>query len=335
MERRTTLKPIRFLIAFFLLLNVCAAEMPNYYKNVDRVVWLVQNIDKVEPAWVALGLSDVKKYPNIEFRGQYHGKETTINAWEVTGHLGNLTIEMIQPAEGELNAFNDFLSRHGDGIFAIVHAVPSQQAMTSEIQRMQGLGVGILQQLTCIRNGTPVTFTYFDTEPQGKFVLGLIYGASAGSSVKTDNQGIKVSHIAPVIRESVPVSAFWQRLGFPAFRMEHATPRKDSRYMGKPLWLTFDVGYQDYTQFSYEWIIPPAEPPNIYADFLKAHHEGIQHIGLPVEDLGKAISHYEKLGYHVIQSGAWGHVGEHGSGQYAYMDTNKTGGVSVELLHAY
>jgi hypothetical protein len=52
--------------------------------------------------------------------------------------------------------------------------------------------------------------------------------------------------------------------------MEHATPRQDSTYRGKPLWFAFEVGYQNYDQFSYEWIIAPATPPNIYADFLKS-----------------------------------------------------------------
>src|SRR6266436_2841948 len=63
----------------------------------------------------------------------------------------------------------------------------------------------------------------------------------------------------------------------------------------------------------------PPSPANIYADFLNKHHcEGIQHIGIPVEDLAKSVAAYEKLGYHVHQSGAWGDVGKPGSGQYAY-----------------
>ena len=264
--------------------------------------------------------------------GQDHGKPVKMWAWEITGHLGNLTVDMIQPAEGQLNAWNDFLGKHGDGIFSIVHEVASQAEMTREINRMRALGVGVLQQLSFDRDGKRVTFTYFDTEPQGKFVLGLVYWP--GGAPPAGPPG-KVSHLAPVIRESEPVSAYWQKLGFPAFRMEHATPRQDSTYRGKPLWFAFDVGYQNYDQFSYEWIIPPATPPNIYADFLKAHKEGIQHLGMPVDDLSKAVADYEKLGYHVWQSGAWGDVGKKDSGQYDYMDTDSIGGVSVELIHAY
>ena len=79
----------------------------------------------------------------------------------------------------------------------------------------------------------------------------------------------------------------------------------------------------------------PSTPPNIYADFLKKHTEGIQHLGMPVDDLSQAVAAYEKLGYHVWQSGAWGDVGKKDSGQYDYMDTDSIGGVSVELIHAY
>jgi catechol 2,3-dioxygenase-like lactoylglutathione lyase family enzyme len=308
------------------------AEMPDYYKTVNSVTWLVQDIDVVKPGWVSLGLRDVQEYPNVVLTGQDHGKPVKIWAWEITGHLGNLTVNMIQPAEGQLNAWNDFLGKHGDGIFSIVHEVPSQAAMTKEIKRMQSLGVGVLQELTFERDGKRVMYTYFDTAAKGKFVLGLVYWPGGAPAAGAPG---KVDHLAPVIREAASVSAYWQKLGFPAFRMENATPRQDSTYRSKPLWFAFDVGYQNYDQFSYEWIVPPATPQTIYTDFLKAHGEGIQHLGIPVDDLQKAVAAYEKLGYHVWQTGAWGEVGKKDSGQYDYMDTNSIGGVAVELIHAY
>jgi methylmalonyl-CoA/ethylmalonyl-CoA epimerase len=308
------------------------AETPSCYKTVNRITWLVQNVDLAKAGWVALGLSDVHEYPDVVLTGQDHGKPIKMWAWEITGHLGNLTVDMIQPAEGQVNVWNDFLGKHGDGIFSIVHEVASQVEMEQEIKRMHALGVGVLQQLSFDRDGKRVTFTYFDTEPEGKFVLGLVYWP--GGAPPAGPPG-KVSHLAPVIRESEAVSAYWQRLGFPAFRMVHAAPRPDSTYRDNPLSLAFEVGYQHYDQFNYEWIIPPMTPQNIYADFLKKHGEGIQHIGIPVDDLSKAVADYEKLGYHVWQSGAWGDVGKKDSGQYDYMDTDSIGGVAVELVHAY
>jgi len=324
----------RFAVLLTLLAAAaaCPAQMPDFYKSANRVVWLVQEIDRVRPAWEALGLTDIHEYPNVSMSGNYHGTANNIIAWEITGHLGNLSVEMVQPAEGQLNAFNDFLGHHGDGIFSIVHEVHSRAQMDTEIRRMQSLGVNVLQQFTVTRDGVPVTYTFFDTEPQGKFVLGLVY---APGGMPAPLPGKMVTHLAPVVNDAASVSAFWSKLGFPAFSMEHATPRPDSRYRGQPLSLSFEVGYQHYDQFSYEWIVPPTTPPNIYADFLRNHHEGIQHIGIPVDDLQKSAAAYEKLGYHIHQSGAWGNVGQKNSGQYDYMDTDTHGGVAVELLHAY
>ena len=308
-----------------------AAQMPQFYKTVNRVTWVVKDLRHTVEGWTKLGLSDVDDHGEIKFHGTFHGKAQTVTAKEVTGHLGNLTVDMLQPVGGH-NAFTDFLARHGDGIFAIVYQAPSREAMTAEVQRMSGLGVNVLQQIKTGDSKAPVTFDFFDTEPQGKYILGLMYWPGGAPAAGPPG---KVSHLAPVIRDPKAVSAFWQRLGFPALDIEHATPREDSRYRGKPLLLSFDVGWQRFSQFTLEWIIPPNDPPNIYAHFLKVHGEGIQHVGMPVDDLAKTTEEYEKLGYSVWQAGAWGDVGKKDSGQYHYMDTDSIGGISVELIHEY
>jgi len=284
------------------------------------------------PTWIALGMTDVHTYEHIQAVGTDHGKPASIDTRQATGRLGNLTVQFLQPVKGQKSSYSDFLQRHKDGIFSVVHEVPTQEAMDKEIQRMASLGVGVLQQITVEMDHTPVTYTYFDTEPQGKYVLGLVYwpgGAPKPLEQKT------VSHIAPVVRDAAAARAYWQKLGFPGFELEHATPRDDSRYRGQPLALAFEVGFQGMGSISYEWIQPPATPANIYENFLKLHGEGIQHIGMPVADLAKATAAYEKLGFPVWQAGAWGDVGKPNSGQYHYMDTDKIGGVSAELIHAY
>jgi catechol 2,3-dioxygenase-like lactoylglutathione lyase family enzyme len=309
------LKLSRVLVLLFSLGWICRAQLPDYYHTVSRVTWVVENIDKVRAAWVALGLSGIEEYTNIQLVGQYRGKPVTIYAWQITAHVGNLTVDMIQPAEAQANAYTSFLSKHGDGILAIVHEVPSPQALEKEILRMKGKGVEVLQRVTTQRGKSSVTYTYFDTEPEGKFALGLVSGLEEQREAA---RPAVVSHFSPVVWDATAVSAYWERLGFPAFAMQHSTPQADS--------IGIEVGYQRHTQFRYEWISPPPSPPNIYADYLNKHHrEGIQHIGLAVEDLTKAIVAYEKLGYHVLQSG---------SGRSAYLDTNSAGGIVVELVRA-
>ena len=321
---------LRGLILMSVLAVNSFAQMPPFYKTVDRVTWVVKSLDESRQGWTKLGLSDIQDYGHVSLQGEYRGKAVTVEVKEISGHLDNLTIDMIQPLSSD-NAFSDFLLRHGQGIFAIVHPVASAAEVQAEIARLRGVGVGVLQQVTSSVPAAQRTTTFFDTELQGKYVLGLAYWTGGAPPSGSSSN---VSHIAPVIREWQSVSAFWQKLGFPKFDIEHATPRPDSRYRGRPLWLAFEVGYQRYTQFSYEWIIPPAEPRTIYVDFLKLHGEGIQHLGLAVADLPKAIAEYQRLGYPIWQSGAWGDTGKSNSGQYAYMDTDKIGGVSVELIHA-
>jgi len=323
----------RQLIFGFLLAPAWPAQLPDCYRTVSRVTWVVENIDRVRLAWEAMGLSDIREYPNIQLVGEFRGMPVTIYAWQISGRLGNLVVEMVQPAEGQANAYTDFLRKHGDGILSIAHEVASPQVLEQEILRMKAKGVGVLQRVTVLRDKTPITYTYFDTEPEGKFALGLVQGVST----TTESLGAAtVSHFGWVVWDAAAVSAYWERLGFPAFPKQHATPRADGRYKGSPLSLAFEVGFQRHAQFRYEWVSPPPSPQHIYADFLNKHQaEGIQHIGILVEDLPKSIAALEKLGYHVHQAGAWGDVGKLASGQYAYMDTDSAGGITLELVRSH
>src|SRR5215813_3156522 len=130
------MKLLRCVVVMLCLVQTCKAQLHSFYKTVNRVTWVVENLDKVRPAWEALGLSDIREYPNIQLTGEFRGKPVTIYAWQITGRLGNLTVEMIQPAEGQSNAYTRFLDKHGEGILSIVHDVPTRQALDEEIRRM-------------------------------------------------------------------------------------------------------------------------------------------------------------------------------------------------------
>jgi catechol 2,3-dioxygenase-like lactoylglutathione lyase family enzyme len=340
-EKEILLKLLPFklpcLVAAVLFLSGTAqAQIPAFYKTVNRVTWVVTNIDIARPAWEAMGLTDIREYPNVALAVTYKGKPSTVHAWQVTGHLGNLTVDMIQPAEGQPNAYTHFLGQHGDGIFSIVHEVPSEAAMKAEIARMKGAGVGVLQQVKMPKQGA--TFTYFDTEAEGKFSLGLVYRPGGMKAVDSGAAGRPaiVQHFGFVVRDLPSVSAYWKKLGFAGLTIEQIPAQADTLYKGKPLLLPHYEAGQQISQFTYYWVAAPNAPANIYADFLSAHHhEGMQHIALAVPDLEKAIAAYDRLGHHVEQRSSWGAVGQPGSGQHAYMDTEKVGGLSAELYHAY
>ena len=212
---------ICWLLAAISFVWRCSAQPANYYKTVDRVTWVVENIDKVRAAWEPLGLSNIEEYPNIQFVGEFRGRPVTIYAWQITGQLGNLTIDMIQPAEGQANAYTSFLAKHGDGIFSIVHEVPDQPALAKEILRMKEKRVGILQQTSVGRGQISATSTYFDTEAEGKFALGLVLRPPGKPPITPG----PVSHFGFVVRDAVAVSTYWASLGFPEFPMQRALPR--------------------------------------------------------------------------------------------------------------
>jgi methylmalonyl-CoA/ethylmalonyl-CoA epimerase len=65
----------------------------------------------------------------------------------------------------------------------------------------------------------------------------------------------------------------------------------------------------------------------IHEDFLKEHGEGLHHIGFQVESLGESVSNAEQAGFQVTQ----GFSRPDGSG-FAYLDSDKTGGVIFELI---
>jgi catechol 2,3-dioxygenase-like lactoylglutathione lyase family enzyme len=326
-----------FSLAFCSLTAPGQAQVPALYKTVNRVTWVVTNIDIARPAWEAMGLTDIQEFVNVPLAVTYKGQVSTVRAWQVTGHIGNLTVDMIQPAEGQHNAYTRFLDRHGDGIFSIVHEVSTEAALKAEIARMKAKGVGVLQQARMPRQNA--AFTYFDTEAEGKFSLGLVYRPGGMKAVDSGAAGrpATVQHFGFVVKDIPSVSAYWQKLGFPKIDMQFIPPRPGSIYKGKEMLLPHYEGGQQYSQFTNYWVASPTTPPNIYADYMGTRRrEGIQHIALAVPDLQKAITAHDKLGYRVTQFTTWGDVvGKPGSGEHAYLDTEKVGGLSAELYRAY
>ena len=77
---------------------------------------------------------------------------------------------------------------------------------------------------------------------------------------------------------------------------------------------------------------PHAQGPTIYEEFLKAHGEGLHHLGFDTGNLDGKVTAWEAAGFKPAQTGAWGEKGKRGSGRFAYVDTDGIGGVLVELL---
>ena len=77
-------------------------------------------------------------------------------------------------------------------------------------------------------------------------------------------------------------------------------------------------------------LVQPVEGPGVHREWLDVRGEGMQHLGVVVESVPLAVEQMARGGYEVIQAGSG--FGADGDGVYAYFDTEKDIGVSLEVV---
>ncbi len=321
---RTTL-----VLGLCILMQARPAPLPEYYKSVDSLTWVVRDLDKAVAGWTRLGFAvretSATRISDVTFRGN----PSACKARFASGRLGDVQINWIQPLGGN-NAYTEFLERHGSGVFSVVHRVPARQDIQAEIKRMAGLGIAVLQAESVQSESGAEARTYFDTEPDGKYVLGLCYDTKGGGTALLASGDRKVVQYAFVVRRLEPVLEFWDKLGFTAHDTTHP-PLFDLRYHDQNGHFDAELGWQRHGRVPYEWILP-LKGPTVYLDHMDKHGEGIHHLAFEVPDLDREVERWQKLGFPFIQGGAWGEKGKPGWGRFAYQDTDAIGGTAVELL---
>ena len=96
-------------------------------------------------------------------------------------------------------------------------------------------------------------------------------------------------------------------------------------YKGKPSEVVLDVGISRIGNTQIE-LIQLIEGECMYNEFLDQGKEGLQHIGIYVENVYQSINDFEKINIRPIQNGR---VLRH---LFAYMDTVGMFGITIELL---
>jgi len=81
----------------------------------------------------------------------FRGREENIKLRQGFVQAGDLELELIQPLEGEQNAYRQFLDEHGGGIHHVLFEVDD---MDSAVAALEPHGVKVLQAGTGIRPGT-------------------------------------------------------------------------------------------------------------------------------------------------------------------------------------
>ncbi len=111
---------------------------------------------------------------------QFRGVEEHIKISQAFVQLGDVEVELIQPLEGERNAYKQFLDEDGGGIHHVLFEVPDIEIVLQQVAKS---GVTVLQSGTGIRPGT--RWALLDTREQVGFYIELRHrpGDSDGSSV--------------------------------------------------------------------------------------------------------------------------------------------------------
>ncbi len=99
----------------------------------------------------------------------------------------------------------------------------------------------------------------------------------------------------------------------------------DQTYRGKPGNFLSRLAIASIGPIDIE-IIQPLSGETVYAEFLKAHGEGLHHVGFVIERLEERIAALKKIGIEVVQSGKRPGVA------WAYIDTESLAGYMIELI---
>lgn len=77
-------------------------------------------------------------------------------------------------------------------------------------------------------------------------------------------------------------------------------------------------------------LIEHAQGDTVYSEFIRKHGYGVQHLGVLVEDMERALDQARAAGLRVTMEGSG--FGRDGDGWYAYLDTEELLGTTLELI---
>ncbi|MCD6290428.1 MAG: VOC family protein [Anaerolineae bacterium] len=139
----------------------------------------------------------------------------------------------------------------------------------------------------------------------------------------------QVGIIVPDLDQAV--KAYWERFGIGPWHIyTYGKPLvKRMTYRGRPAEYRMRIALSWIGSLRIE-LIEMLEGDTVYAEFVKEHGYGLHHFGVLVDDMEEALAQAEKAGLAMTQDGAG--FGLDGDGHYAYLDTEKEIGVTIELI---
>ena len=141
-----------------------------------------------------------------------------------------------------------------------------------------------------------------------------------------------IAQVAILVRDlDKTVENYWTLFGIgPWHFYTYAKPLvRHMSYRGQPAEYRMRLALSQIGPLRIE-LIEAQEGDSIYAEFIKDHGYGVHHFGMLVEDMATTLEQIDLAGLNMIQDGSG--FGLDGDGHYAYLETEKLLGVTLELI---
>ena len=132
-------------------------------------------------------------------------------------------------------------------------------------------------------------------------------------------------HMGVLVKDLDKAVEYYEGLGIGPFEPSKIV-HIDRKMYGKPATGVKNVGTgTKLGPIGFE-LVQPVSGESIQKEYLESHGEGINHLAFVVDDIEEATSIMVEAGFKVISSSK-----NEGGGGMAYFDTDKVGGVQIEL----
>tara|TARA_R110002050_G_scaffold300825_1_gene473709 strand:- start:7866 stop:8864 length:999 start_codon:yes stop_codon:yes gene_type:complete len=322
-----------FFLSMLMPIQAKTENIPEHFKHVNQVIWVVKDLDKVVEVWKKLGFKQIEILDNVSATST---NDKQLNVRMAVANLGGAHVTWIQTLSGN-SVLSNFHNSYGDGAMSLVHRVNSKSLLQDEVERLSNIGIEVLDKISFSTPKGKLDITLMDTRKKGKYVLGYLTDETSADihvDLTSENRhNLKLNQYAFAINKTKEISAFWTKVGFPEFQINHPE-LGETKYHGKIVNHKLIQGWQRHGDIAYEWCIP-VKGPIVYADHINIHGEGIHHLAFSVDNIDKVLKDYGSLGYKNTMGGTWGEKGKLGSGRYEYVGLEDAGGMTMELLWNY
>ena len=141
-----------------------------------------------------------------------------------------------------------------------------------------------------------------------------------------------IAQVGLVVRDlDHAVECYWKQFGIgPWHFYTYRKPLvKQMTYHGEPADYAMRIALAWIGPLRIE-LIEMAGGDSVYADFVREHGYGVHHFGVLVDDMDAALAQAAAAGLAMTMDGAG--FGRDGDGHYAYLDTERELGTTLELI---